>query len=226
LVIATREEESGWELAAETGAEVWAGDLNRPAAADSVLSQCLSKFGRVDGLFNASGLSGSRYGDGPVHECTDEGWEITLAHNLAATFRMCRAVTGRMLQQKPGDGGMRGSILNTASVLAERPEPEHFAHHAYAAAKGGVVAMTRSMASYYAPHGIRVNALAPGLVRTPASERAQTEQLTKLIRSKQPLTAGMTEADDVARAALFLLGDEARAITGAVLAVDGGWSVS
>jgi NAD(P)-dependent dehydrogenase (short-subunit alcohol dehydrogenase family) len=226
LVIATRDETSGWELAAETGAEVWVGDLHRPAASDSVVSLCLSKFARVDGLFNAAGLSGTRFGDGPVHECSDEGWETMLSYNLGNTFRMCRAVTERLLQQQAAEDGSRGAILNTSSVLVERPEPAHFAHHAYAAAKGAVAAMTRSMAAYYAPHGIRVNAVAPGLVRTPASERAVGEEVAAMIRKKQPLTNGMTEADDVAQAALFLLSEEARAITGAVLTVDGGWSVS
>lgn len=226
VAVATSDETSGWELAEQTGVEPWVGDLTRPAAADSVLAHCLSKFGRVDALFNASGLSGRRFGDGPVHEASDEGWDVTLAHNLRVMFQMCRAVTGRMLQQEVGENGIRGAIVNIGSALAEAPEPRHFATHAYAAAKGAVVAMTRSMAAYYAPHRIRVNVLAPGLVRTPASERAGNAELLAFIEKKQPLTGGMVDAEDVARAALFLLGDEARAITGEALAVDGGWSVS
>ena len=227
VVIATGDEQSGWELAAETAAEVWVGDLTSAASADSVLAQCLAKFGRVDALFNAAGLSGRRYGDGPAHECSDEGWDVTLAQNLGIMFRMCRAVIGRMLQQEAGEDGIRGAILNMGSVLAEAPEPRHFATHAYAAAKGAVVSMTRSMAAYYAPHKIRVNAIAPGMVRTPASERTQGDpELVAFIRNKQPLTGGMVDAEDVARAALFLLSEEARSITGEVLAVDAGWSVT
>jgi NAD(P)-dependent dehydrogenase (short-subunit alcohol dehydrogenase family) len=114
-----------------------------------------------------------------------------------------------------------------ASVLAFSPEPRHFATHAYAAGKGGAIAMTRSMAAHYAPGKIRVNAIAPGLVRTPMSQRAQASpELQEFVARKQPLAAGMVEADDVARAALFLLSDEARAITGQVLTVDAGWSVT
>lgn len=227
LVIATGDEASGSVLAEETGAELWAGDLTAAFSAESVLALCLSKFGRVDGLFNAAGLSGRRFGDGPVHECTDEGWDLTLAQNLGILFRMCRSVIGRMLVQEPAENGMRGAILNMGSVLAEAPEPRHFATHAYAAAKGAVVSMTRSMAAYYAPHKIRINAIAPGLVRTPASERAQANpELTEFVRKKQPLTGGMVDSEDVARAALFLLGDEARPITGQVLTVDAGWSVT
>ncbi len=227
LLVATADEQSGWELAAEIGAECWVGDLVRPASAESVVSQCLSKFGRVDALFNAAGLSGRRFGDGPVDECTDEGWDITLAQNLRTTFLMCRAAVGRMLQQAPGPSGIRGAILNMGSVLSESPEPRHFATHAYAAAKGGVVALSRSMAAYYAPHKIRVNVIAPGLVRTPLSERSEADpELNQFLKNKQPLAEGLIDAREVARAALFLLSDEARAISGDLLRLDAGWSMT
>jgi NAD(P)-dependent dehydrogenase (short-subunit alcohol dehydrogenase family) len=227
LVIATSDPDSGWELAAETGAECWVGELALVNSADSVLGVCLARYGRVDALFNSSGLSGRRFGDGPVHECSDEGWDVTLQHNLRTMFQMCRSVIGRMLQQEPRADGIRGAVLNMGSVLAEAPEPRHFATHAYAAAKGAVVAMSRSMAAYYAPHKIRVNVIAPGLVRTPASQRSQANaELLQFLEKKQPLTAGMVEAEDVARAALFLLGPDSRQITGDVLAVDAGWSVT
>ena len=202
-------------------------DLLEKNAAESILSHCLSRFGRVDGLFNVAGLSGRRFGDGPVHECTDEGWDSTLDNNLTTMFRMCRAVIGRMLEQAPTDNGVRGSILNMGSVLAESPEPRNFATHAYAAGKGAVISLSCSMAAYYAPHQIRVNVIAPGLVRTPMSERAQgSPELLEFIRKKQPLTGGMVEAEDVARMALFLLSDDARTVTGDVINVDAGWSVT
>jgi NAD(P)-dependent dehydrogenase (short-subunit alcohol dehydrogenase family) len=191
-----------------------------------VLAQCLSKFGRVDALFNAAGLSGRRFGDGPVHACTDEGWEIALAQNLQIMFRMSRAVIGRMLEQNVDDRGIRGAVLNMGSVLTEAPEPRHFAFHAYAAAKGAVVSMSRSMAAYYAPHKIRINTIAPALVGTPVSRASEDPEVLELIRKKQPLTGGMIDPEDVARAAIFLLGDGARSITGEVLAVDAGWKVS
>ena len=227
LVVATGDEISGWELAAETGAECWVGDLTRPGSAVSIVSQCLSRFGRVDAVFNVAGLSGRRFGDGPVHEVTAEGWELTLAQNLTATFQVCQAAIARMLEQEVAENGERGAIVNMGSVLAEAPEPRHFATHAYAAAKGAIAAMSRSMAAYYAPHKIRVNVVAPGLVRTPTSERAQANpELQEFIRKKQPLTGGMVDADDVARAALFLLSEEARCITGQILTIDAGWTVT
>ncbi|HWC95245.1 MAG TPA: SDR family oxidoreductase [Candidatus Sulfopaludibacter sp.] len=227
LVIAAGDPDSAWELAAATGAECWVGELSLVNSAESVLAACVARYGRVDALFNAAGLSGRRFGDGPVHECSDEGWDVTLQHNLRTSFQMCRAVIGRMLEQEPEPDGIRGSILNMGSVLAEAPEPRHFATHAYAAAKGGVVAMSRSMAAYYAPHKIRVNVLAPALVRTPASERSQASAgLLDFLEKKQPLSGGMVDAADVARAALFLLGPDSRFITGDVLTVDAGWSVT
>ncbi len=227
LLIASGDEISAWELAAETGAECWPGDLTLPHSAASVVSQCLSKFGRVDALFNVAGLSGRRFGDGPVHEIDDDGWEAALAHNLTLTFRMCRAVTGRLLQQAADESGARGAIVNMGSVLVESPEPRHFATHAYAAAKGAVTAMSRSMAAYYAPHGIRVNVLAPGMVRTPAAERTHAApELQEFVRRKQPLNSGMIDVAEVARTALFLLSKDSRSITGEVLTVDGGWRLS
>jgi len=227
LLVAAGDEQSGWELAAEVGAECWSGDLTRPVSSHSVVSQCLSKFGRVDALFNAAGLSGRRFGDGPVDECSDEGWELALAQNLSATFFLCRAAITRMLQQAPGSDGMRGAILNMGSVLSDSPEPRHFASHAYAAAKGGVMALSRSMAAYYAPQKIRVNVIAPGLVRTPLSERSEANaELNKFLKSKQPLAEGLIDASEVTSAALFLLSDEARAITGSLLRLDAGWSVT
>jgi NAD(P)-dependent dehydrogenase (short-subunit alcohol dehydrogenase family) len=227
LVVAAGDELSGWELAAETGAECWVGDLTHAGSAASVVSQCLSKFGRVDAVFNVAGLSGRRFGDGPAHEVTAEGWDVTITHNLTVTFQVCQAAISRMLEQAVAENGVRGAIVNMGSVLSEAPEPRHFATHAYAAAKGAITAMSRSMAAYYAPHKIRVNVVAPGLVRTPTSERAQASpDLQEFIRKKQPLTEGMVDAEDIARAALFLLSEEARCITGEVLTVDAGWSVT
>ena len=227
LLIATADEISGLDLAAETGAECWTGDLRSPGAADSVLSHCLARFGRLDGLFHVAGLSGRRFGDGPVHEIDDDGWETALAWNLGIAFRMCRAALGRMMVQAPAEDGTRGSIVAVGSVLAESPESKHFATHGYAAAKGALAALCRSMAAYYAPHGIRVNLVAPAVVGTPAAERTQADpELQELVRRRQPLTAGAIPVDDIASAALFLLGSGARSITGQVLTIDAGWRLS
>ena len=141
--------------------------------------------------------------------------------NLRSMFLVCRAALARMIPARAG------TILNMASVSALSPEPRHFAAHAYAAAKGGVIALTTSMAAYYAPMGIRVNAVAPGSVRTPMSRRAQGDAaINEFLRAKQPLPGGFLEPEDVAGLAVFLLSDEARGITGQTYIVDGGWSLA
>jgi NAD(P)-dependent dehydrogenase (short-subunit alcohol dehydrogenase family) len=216
------EEGSCRELSARIpGSAYYAGDLREEVTADIAVQLCVEMLGRVDALFNVAGISGRRFGDGPLHECSEEGWDRTLESNVKTMFLMSRAVLRHWLEVRGS-----GAILNMGSVLADSPEPEHFATHAYAASKGAVVALTRSMAAYYAAHGIRVNAIAPGLVATPMSARAQAnETVLDFIKKKQPLPAGILEAGDIAEAALFLLGPSARNITGAVLTVDGGWSV-
>ena len=227
MVIAAADALTGFELAAETGGECWTGDLRASGAADSVVSQCLARFGRVDGLFHVTGMSGRRHGDGPVHEIEDEAWETVLAVNLGIAFRMCRAAVSRMMVQAPDEAGARGAIVTLGSVLVETPESKHFATHAYAAAKGALTAMCRSMAAWYAPHGIRINVVAPGVVGTPAGEMTQSDPvLAELLQRRQPLTAGVIPVEDIARAALFLLGGEARAITGEMLTIDSGWRLT
>ncbi len=210
---------------AEIGISV--ADLAQGQQTIEAVHSCVERFGRIDGVFNVAGISGREFGDGPTHECSDLGWDATVDNNARSTFLVCRSVLQQMLAQKPRECGSRGAILNMASVLALSPEPRHFATHAYAASKGAIIAMSRSMAAYYAPHKIRVNTLAPGLVRTPMSARAQSNPaILGAIRDKQPLSEGMLSPDDVAHSAIFLLSDASMMITGVTLPVDGGWSVS
>jgi NAD(P)-dependent dehydrogenase (short-subunit alcohol dehydrogenase family) len=209
-------------LLAGLGEDCFQVDLTSNDGAGRALAACLQKFGRIDALFNVAGVSGRRFGDGPLHECTDEGWSRTMDLNLKTTFLMSRAVLRHWLALK-----QPGTILNMSSVLAESPEPAHFATHAYAASKAAISGMTRSMAAYYAPHRIRINAIAPGLVATPMSARAQgDDDLMKYMERKQPVSEGIIAAPDIASAAWFLLSDASRAITGQIVTVDGGWSVS
>jgi NAD(P)-dependent dehydrogenase (short-subunit alcohol dehydrogenase family) len=176
----------------------------------------------LDVLFHVAGGSGRRQGDGPLHECTEQGWQYTLDTNLKSTFLTNRAALGHFLER-----GQPGVILNMASVLGFAPSPQHFDTAAYTAAKGGVIALSRLAAARYAPDGIRVNVLAPGLMDTPMATRAvQDPDIRAYLRQKQPLAAGPGAPDDCATAAVFLCSDEARLLTGVVLPVDGGWSVS
>lgn len=207
--------------------EYYLGDLVDEQTAISAVQDCVEQFGRIDALFNVAGISGRKFGDGPVHECTSMGWETTMDTNVKSTFFMCREVIKQMLQQRLSSVGLRGTILNMSSVLGYSPEPKHFATHAYAASKGAIISLSKSMAAYYAAHKIRVNVIAPALIATPMSQRAQENPaILEFMKIKQPLVGGLIEADDVAQASLFLLSDNSRHITGEVLSVDGGWRVS
>jgi NAD(P)-dependent dehydrogenase (short-subunit alcohol dehydrogenase family) len=202
---------------------VQCADACDPTTAANAVSAAIERFGRLDALYHVAGGSGRRFGDGPLHEITDEGWARTLELNLGSVFNSNRAALRQFLAQKTG-----GAILTLASVLAFSPSPAHFATHAYAAAKAGIIGLSKSIAAHYAPNDIRVNVLAPGLVDTPMARRAASDpKIQEFIRTRQPLDGGrMGIPSDLDGAAIFLLSDAARFCTGQVLAVDGGWSVS
>jgi NAD(P)-dependent dehydrogenase (short-subunit alcohol dehydrogenase family) len=215
------EREPGESLAAEIAGAAYSGDLSTSQHAEAAVAHCLERFGQIDALFNVAGGSGRKFGDGPLHLITDEGWDRTFDMNLRTMFLVTRSVLRRMMVRKIG------SIVHMASVTAYSPEPENFATHAYNTAKGAAIALTKAMSAYYAPHGIRVNAIAPGLVRTPMSRRAQSDDaILRQMRTKQPLAGGLIEPEEVARTAVFLLGPESRMITGQIVGVDAGWEVS
>jgi len=224
VFIAGKDERSCRGLAAELGCGSEVADLTSGEAVARAVERCLGLYGRIDALFNVAGISGRRFGDGPLHECSEEGWDFTIQTNLKSVFLMCREVLRVMLKQQANESGLRGTILNMASVLAFSPEPKFFATHAYAASKSAIIGLTQALAAHYAPHKIRANAIAPALTRTPMSARAQEDQeILEFIRTKQPLSEDLLEPEEVARAAVFLLSDESRFITGEVLTVDAGW---
>lgn len=197
------------------------GDLLEAGTAERAVGAALERFRRLDILVNVAGISGRRFGDGPAHEATDEGWGRVMDTNAKATFQMCRAALRPMMGQRSG------VIVNTASVLAYAPAAEFFATHAYAASNGARIALTKAMAAYYAPYGIRVNAVAPGLIATPMSARAQGDrQVLEYVQTRQPLTGGLGAPEDVAEAIAYLASDAAHFVTGVVLEVAGGWSVA
>lgn len=208
-------------------AEYMVGDLTDAYFAPLLVAAAVSRFGRLDGVFNVAGISGRRYGDGPVHQCTEEGWALTLNTNATTQYRVCREAVRVMLTQALGDNGQRGVILNMASILGIHPEPKHFDTVAYAASKGAIIALSRTMAASYARAKIRVNVVAPALVRTPMSARASDDEtILDFMRSKQPLLEDVIAVEDVASACVYLLTDASRAVTGEVLTVDAGWQLA
>ena len=138
------------------------------------------------------------------------------------------AISNRAAVQDFLSHGVDGSVLNLVSVLGYSPSPRHFATPAYATAKAAAIGMTRSAASYYAPHNIRFNALAPALVETPMAQRALgDDEVMQFIRAKQPLDGGRVgQPEDLDAAVVYFLSDASRFVTGQVLAIDGGWCVS
>ncbi len=198
-------------------------DASDPKSAPAAINIALGNFQRFDGLYHVAGGSGRRQGDGPLHELTDEGWQFTLNQNLTSMVYSNRAAVQQFIKQQSG-----GSILNMGSVLGVSPSPHFFTTHAYAAAKAGIIGLTKSAAAYYAPAGIRFNVLAPALVATPMSKRAQgDDEILRFIATKQPLDGGrIGQPSDLDGAAVYFMSDAAKFTTGQVLSVDGGWSVS
>ena len=225
VVVVGRNPASAAEAAADLGdaAAALPGDASDPQTAPQAIALALERFGGFHGLYHVAGGSGRRAGDGPLHEITDAGWQFTLNLNLTSLFYSNRAATQQFLRQ--GTGGV---VLNMGSVLGFAPSPEFFSTHAYAATKAAVIGLTRAAAARYAADNIRFNVIAPALVATPMSQRAQgDETILAFIRTKQPLDGGrIGQPSDLDAAAVYFMSDEARFVTGQVLAVDGGWSVS
>ena len=200
-----------------------AGDATDPETAPKAIGLPKREFGGFEGLYHIAGGSGRSMGDGPLHRISDDGWQQTIDLNLKSVFNSNRAALREFVAL-----GRGGVILNMTSVLADSPAPKQFATHAYATAKAGIVGLTKSAAAHYASQNIRVNALAPALVATPMSGRAQAnDEIMSFIKHKQPLDGGRIGVpEDLDGAAVFLMSDAAKFVTGQVLAVDGGWSVS
>jgi meso-butanediol dehydrogenase / (S,S)-butanediol dehydrogenase / diacetyl reductase len=184
-------------------------DVTKAADVERLVREATEALGRVDVLVNNAG-----FGDADdVLEIDEEVWDREVAINLKSAFLCSRGVLPGMVERGSG------VIVNIASVNGMA----FFANEAYSAAKAGMINLTRSMAVRYGRHGLRVNAIAPGTIRTPIwQERIEKEPaiFERLVRW-YPL-GRVGEPDDVARAAVFLASDDAAWITGEVLRVDGG----
>ena len=225
VVVVGRKPDSvaGAEVVLGGKALAFAGDATHAETAERAIGEATAAFGGFHGLYHVAGGSGRKFGDGPLHEMTDDGWRATLDLNLTSVMFSNRAAVRQFLAQKKG-----GAILNMGSVLGWSPSPKHFATHAYAAAKAAIAGFSKSIAACYAPDDIRVNVIAPALVETPMSRRAaDDETIRAFIKTKQPLDGGrIGKPEDLDAAALWFLSDAAKFCTGQMLAVDGGWCVS
>ena len=205
------------ELATQTGATGHLCDLRDETAVEDLFN-ALSD---VTDVIHVAGGSGRSFGDGPLAAVTLDAWKQTFDLNLTTAFLVTREAV-RIFETN----NIRGSITLTGTALAFHPEPDRFATAAYMASKSAFVGLVNHTASKYAEMGIRVNAVLPGLTRTPMSIRAQENpEICTYVQRRQPLTNGFVEADAIADALLFFASDAAASITGQQLAVDGGWSL-
>jgi len=202
------------------GIQTFLGDATKSRSVSAMVKACLKRFGRIDILVNNVGGSAS----GGAVELSEEGWDRQLDFNLKSVFLACKHVIPVMQRQ----GG--GAIVNIASASGIRWSGS--AQVGYAAAKAGVIQLTRVTAVQYAPEGIRVNCVVPGQLHTPMVEVRLARQraggdVRKLLQERQKrIPLGFAgDGRDTASAVLFLASDEARFITGAEVVVDGGMTV-
>ncbi len=191
-------------------------DVSRAADVERVVSAASERFATVHILFNNAGIVPR----GKVHETTEEDWDRTMAVNVKSMYLMSHAVVPIFLKR----GG--GVILNTSSATALRSVVDRAA---YSASKGAVLALTKSMAIDYVRDGIRVNCLCPGTIDTPSLHQrlaafADPEEARKQFVARQPM-GRLGTAEEVAKAALFLVSDDAGFVTGSIFSIDGGFTV-
>lgn len=189
-------------------------DITDPASVKQAIARTVEKFGRLDVLCNVAG--GSSSADARVTEAPDEEFWRVIKLDLYGTFLCCKHAIPEIVRS----GG--GSVVNFSSMVALMALPER---DCYTAAKGGVAAMTRSMAVEYAPDNIRVNAIAPGLVLTPRVEGLMRER-AELRRLADQHLLGPCRPGDIAEMAVYLGASESRVVTGQVLSVDSGVTIS
>ena len=202
---------------------VLSGDATNPETIEKAIEMAKQTFGDITGLFHVAGGSGRKFGDGPLHEITLEGWNKTMELNLTSLMLSNRAMIHYFLENNK-----TGVILNMGSVLGYSPSPKFFVTHAYAASKAAIIGFSKSIAAYYAHNNIRVNVIAPSLFATPMAKRAiQNDEIQSFLKTKQPLDGGRPgELSDLHSAVLMFLSPLSKFTTGQVLAVDGGWAIS
>ncbi|WP_374008501.1 SDR family NAD(P)-dependent oxidoreductase [Leifsonia sp. LS-T14] len=188
-----------------------AGDITKQDDIDRIVAEAGD---RIDGLANIAGINDDF---SPAHETTDAMWDRVIGINLTGGFKLTRAVLPVMM------AAGRGSVVNVASEAGIRGNASGTA---YTVSKHGVVGLTRSAAFMYGPHGIRVNAVAPGGVATGIPMPATVSQVgSERLHPFQMAIPTLATAEQLAASITFLLSDDGVNINGAILPSDGGWSV-
>ncbi|PJE69765.1 MAG: hypothetical protein COU98_00055 [Candidatus Staskawiczbacteria bacterium CG10_big_fil_rev_8_21_14_0_10_38_10] len=188
-------------------------DVSKKKEVDEMIEKTIEKFGKVDILVNNAGICQFK----PFLELTEEEWERTLDINLKGYFFCAQAAAREMAKQKSG------VIVNIASVVMGQIGMGMAGLAHYSASKGGIVALTKTLALELAPLGIRVNAISPGVIDTPmvASVKLDPKAIEGIL-AQIPLRR-MGRPEEISNTVLFLASDESSYITGATIVVDGGW---
>ena len=187
------------------------GDLSNHETPKRLIEETLDRFGRIDILINNAGTIRRA----PAVDYSDDDWAAVIEVNLSSVFRLSKLAGKQMLERAQG-----GKIVNIASLLSFQGG---ITVPAYAAAKGGVAQLTKALANEWAKHGINVNAIAPGYMRTTNTAALQADE-TRNRQILERIPAGRWgEPEDVAGAAVFLSSRASDYVNGHVLVVDGGW---
>lgn len=200
------------ETAQSMGAQWMVRDLRKPEAAQEAIEAATEGSGRLDVLVNAAGVQLRK----DAVDVGEEEWQRLLDINLSAAYRLIRAAS-RPLSRA------RGSIINITSMAADRVLPRIVP---YGATKAALTQLSRGLAAELGPQGVRVNAVAPGHIITPMTQdNLAKPEVLEPIMARLPLQR-LGTAEDVAEVVLFLASDAARYVTGAVVPVDGGYSLT
>lgn len=219
VIVNDRDTEKGQSVVAEIKeqggtAMFLIADVTSAESVLSMVEQAIASYGQIDILFNNAGISGV----GLLHEIEPDAWQAVMDVNIKGVYLASKYVLPYMMAKRSG------SIINMSSCIAEIGLANRAS---YAASKGAILALTKSMQVDYAPYNIRVNALLPGTILTPFVEQYlrtsydDPEQAMAALKTRQ-LSGDLGKPDDVASAALFLASDESKFMMGSPLYIDGG----